>query len=275
MAYRDILVHLKPGHPGDAHLHAAVSLAALHGARLTALMTFRDLAVLKLLYSESSPIVQERAAEVERQVADVRRQVEDLARQQDVRLRFEMAEGDPAELVEVAGRFHDLIVVEQSPPEREETGPDVCEHAAMVSGRPVLVVPPQGNFSRIGRHVLVGWNASREAALALQHARPFLDGAERITVLSGPAREQRPTITRLPPVDIQDHLRHFCPEVALIPSAAVDAQAGAGILAAAAHAGADLVVMGAYGRSRLREWLMGGATHHVLRHARLPVLVAH
>jgi nucleotide-binding universal stress UspA family protein len=123
--------------------------------------------------------------------------------------------------------------------------------------------------------VLIAWNASREAALALLASRPFLKQADRVTVLTGQGREPVAAGTHVLPLDISAYLaRHHIPAtVKSIESP--DANAGEAILAAAKTQGADLIVMGAYGRSWLSEWLLGGATRHILKAAPIPVLMAH
>ena len=95
-----------------------------------------------------------------------------------------------------------------------------------------------------------------------------------MTVLIGPSREALPAGMRLPPLDILDYLQRHGAKVEAKNLEAPDAEAGEAILQAALHDNADLIVMGAYGRSRLREWVLGGATRHVLGHMTIPVFMA-
>ncbi|WP_246045497.1 universal stress protein [Rubellimicrobium roseum] len=126
----------------------------------------------------------------------------------------------------------------------------------------------------MGRHVLVAWNGSRETTLAVQHALPFIRRAERVTLLEGTGKERFPSVTRWPLVSMEGYLMTQAERIRKIILPGSEGDAGAAILRAAAQSGADLVVMGAYGRSWLAEWVLGGATRHVLRHACVPLLMA-
>jgi len=278
MPYRDMLVHLHPDGQGPAdrpQLPVALGLAASHQARLTGLLTLRDVALLKLLYPADSPLVVEREAQARRQADRLRADFLDMARTAGVEAAFEIGEGDAAELLGLAGRYHDLVVVRQADPLADE-GFDVPTHCLAAAGRPVLVVPRGGPAgASIARHVLIAWNETRESSLAVQLALPLIAGAHRVTVLLGRSKQNHPGITRRPPLDIARHLQRFADVVEGMEFDPGEAEAGAAILSAAAEFGADMVVMGAYGRSWLREWVMGGATRHVLRHADRPVLMAH
>jgi len=275
MGYRDILLHLKTDAPDAEHVRVALRLASAQRARVTGLITQRDIAMVRLLWPETSAIVQDRIATCTAAADAAERRLRHLAADMEVDVDVVTGEGDAAELLGLTGRFHDLVVVEQSAPAEDEAGWDIPEHCVAVTGRPVLVVPSSGSFHTVGRHVLIAWNASREASLAVQHALPLLAQADRVTVLNGAAKEAYPSVTRRPPLDIAAHLRRYVPAVEVVPFDAADAAVGPAILAASRELAADLVVMGAYGRSWFREWIMGGATRHVLRHARVPLLMAH
>jgi hypothetical protein len=115
---------------------------------------------------------------------------------------WQVAEGDAAEVLGVAARYHDLTVVEQSDLVSDEIGFDVPETCVLSSGRPVLVVPNTGRFDQVGRSIVVAWNGSRQAAAALHGALPFIDRAERVLVLQGSGRASYPSITRWPQLDL-------------------------------------------------------------------------
>jgi len=141
-------------------------------------------------------------------------------------------------------------------------------------GGPVLIVPETWPDGTLGRRVLVGWNGSREARRAAADALPLLRRAERVTVLSVAPDQPADEPPEQPGAELAHWLaRHGVPlEIATAPAAGVDP--GAVLLARAAELGCDLLVMGAYGHSRLRERVLGGATRTVLGRARLPVLMA-
>src|SRR5215471_6305021 len=144
-----------------------------------------------------------------------------------------------------------------------------------VSGRPILVVPYVGNFADLGRRVVIGWNASREAARAVNDAMPLLTSAETVTVLTIDPREGPRAHGELPGADISLHLARHGVKAEIERTVSADLPVGEVLLSRVADLGADLLVMGAYGHSRARELLLGGATRSLLRSMTLPVLMSH
>lgn len=272
--YRSIAVHLKNHEERSEHIDVAIRLADRFGAVLTGLLTQREPSIFKKLYSsESLPL--ERLDGLRRQAEAAEARFRAQAQDSGIAAEFTLGEGDAAELLGYVGRFFDLVVVEQTDLSSDEIGFDVPENCLATSGRPVLVVPNRGSFPMPGRSVLVAWNGSREAALAIHHARPFLAGAERVTLLEGRGKERFPSVTKWPEADIRRYLGSYVDRLECRTLADNSSDVGEAILWHAGAVGADLVVMGAYGRSWLAEWVLRGATRHVLRHSSLPLLMAH
>jgi len=177
-------------------------------------------------------------------------------------------EGLPEEVLTDWGRTADLVVLSQ-PARDDDDRP--AEELVLGLGRPVLMVPYAGEFPTMGESVAVAWNGSREAARALQSAMPFLVRAKKVFLigvdLEGRARA---SIERLAP-----NLARHGVDVRLerIPSAGL--AVGDVLLNAVADCGADLLVMGAYGHSRTRELVFGGATRSLFGHMTAPTLFAH
>jgi nucleotide-binding universal stress UspA family protein len=138
------------------------------------------------------------------------------------------------------------------------------EDLLVAAGVPVMVMPA-GSYAGIGATIMVGWNGSREATRAVHGALPFLVGAKRVILCA--VGEARHTLE-----DARLMLRRH--DVAVEPKHvdAPDSTAGEVMLAQAGGEGVDLLVMGAYGHTRLRELVFGGATRHVLHGAAIPVL---
>lgn len=148
---------------------------------------------------------------------------------------------------------------------------DLPEQVVLGSGRPVLVVPYTGRFRVPGGHVLAAWNASREAAHAFAGALPLLQRARKVTVMTQREAQAEPFATQ----DLAAWLQrqgvktaHFADEVAPL---------GVGdlLLSRAADLDVELIVMGAWGQSRLKEWALGGATRSLLQQMTVPVLMVH
>ncbi len=134
---------------------------------------------------------------------------------------------------------------------------------------PVLVVPARGEFATVGTRVAVAWNGSSEARRAIASALPVLRKADKVHLLMIDAGEDI-----IDSIDMGPYLaRHGVNLEVDINSSSRDV--GQALIAASADCGADLLVMGAYGRSRMREMLMGGASRAVLESMQLPVWMAH
>jgi nucleotide-binding universal stress UspA family protein len=147
----------------------------------------------------------------------------------------------------------------------------VLEAALMESGRPVLVARPAAPAS-VGRVVTIAWKGTREAAGAVSAALPFIARAERVVILT--IDEDDPAEDRSPE-RLQRVLRWHNPAVLMHRLVREHGSVAETLLAAAMHAESDLLVMGGYGHTRLREAVFGGFTRHVLERAELPVLMAH
>ncbi|MGB6586594.1 MAG: universal stress protein [Pseudolabrys sp.] len=168
------------------------------------------------------------------------------------------------------GRVFDVIVMKRRD---EHSGPmhdRAIETGLFESGRPILLSPPLPP-RQIATNVLIAWNCSTEQARAIALAMPLLQKADRSTVLTvirgtgvaGPSAEQLIRYLQRNGIDAE------AKRVDLDSSST-----GEAILATAQSLGCDLLIKGAYTQSRLRQWIFGGATQHVLENAALPVLLA-
>ena len=165
------------------------------------------------------------------------------------------------------GRAADLLVIGRP---RDGDSLDTIEGALLKSGRPVLI-PTAAPLAALPETMAIAWKAAPEAARAVTAAMPFLAIAKQIQILTvaeeqGVSDEEAARlVTNLRRHGLQASARHLQPD----PRGAADT------LLTAAGEQAALVVMGAYGHSRLREWIFGGFTQHVLRGAEVPVLMMH
>jgi nucleotide-binding universal stress UspA family protein len=168
------------------------------------------------------------------------------------------------------GRAADLLVIGR-PGEDEGVSLDTIEGALIDSGRPLLI-PPAALVTTLPETIAIAWKATPQAARAVTAALPFLQIAKQIVILTvgedrrAPEGEADRLMASLRWHDVPVSIRHLQP--------AADSS-GPEILLSAAAEHAALLVMGGYGRSRLREWIFGGFTLHVLRGAQVPVLMAH
>lgn len=173
-------------------------------------------------------------------------------------------------------RYSDLVVLGQVNPDDpvsplEEEAP---EYVAINSARPVLVVPYAGHFEAPFKRVLVAWDGSMEATRAITAALPLLEQAGKVTLAVFNAGREPDSHGSEPGADMALYLaRHGIKVEVASQVAAIDI--GSALLSFAADTDADLMVMGCYGHSRLREIMLGGASRTILQSMTLPVLMAH
>lgn len=184
---------------------------------------------------------------------------------------------DCAELVIEQARSVDLVIAAQADGTWDDSAMlDFPERLALESGRPTLIVPHAGRFPKFGARVVVAWNGSREAARAVFDALPLLQQASAVNILSitrgTPRKSDGRTIAA---ADIGAALARHGVKCELATSIAVGLEVEEDLLSRAADFAADLIVMGCYGHSRLREFVMGGATRSILGHMTMPVLMSH
>lgn len=178
--------------------------------------------------------------------------------------------GDEAGWLAEHGRAADLVVVGRAR-NGEAVAMDLLEAALMETGRPVLIAPPR-HPGGLGGVVAIAWKDRPEAARALAAAEPFLTKADRVVILTvaEDERTDEASTERLRHALTWRNSRTTVQQLKTGDRSAVEV-----LLEGAAAAKADLLIMGGYGHSRVREVIFGGFTRHILRHADLPVLMAH
>jgi nucleotide-binding universal stress UspA family protein len=170
-------------------------------------------------------------------------------------------------------RSFDIVVVGQ--PERENTAADeiIDEGALFESARPVIVVPFIHKGGLKLERVMVGWDGSRAATRAIADAMPLMKKAKQIDIVM--VANGRPKSDELPGADLGEHLARHGLNVDVKRIASPDIDVASTILSYAADASTDLIVMGGYGHSRLREFILGGVTRGILESMTVPVLMSH
>jgi nucleotide-binding universal stress UspA family protein len=267
MAYRTILVELAD----DSGLEARVQTARALGRRFDAVLVGMHVMPPPFIpgsYGEAAAHLGPDLIEAERVTNQgIRTRVQAVFRNlcgEGANAIWQEAEGDRGDLLAEAAHTADLVLASRVGGEGTDA-PDVLDQLVTTAGVPVLALPPDVSGG-LGQTVLVAWNGSREAARAAHDALPFLHEAKRVILCAvgdEAARSLGVAAAMLQRHGLEVHSQHV---------AEPDGHAGEVLLAQAGAAGADLLVMGAYGHSRLRELVFGGATHHALREATLPVL---
>jgi len=277
MAPRDILLLLDLDDKPSASMEFAIDLAQRSTAHLTAIALAVDPVVTGFVVAPVPVDLIEGARADARRTADaVAKRFDEQARlagiSREIRIHEVLMGGIPQGFV-ASARLSDLIIIGQEDPDHPEPLRDLLIETALYEGvAPVLVVPYIAKASFKMEKVLVAWDGSRPAARAIHDSISFLpEGAEITILMIGNATKQ----IGEPGADLATWLSRHGLSVSLksLPGAGVPVADT--ILNYATDLGYDVVVMGAYGHSWIREALIGGATRDVLRTMTVPVLMAH
>ncbi|GGG36258.1 universal stress protein A [Caldovatus sediminis] len=282
MALKDILVHLDATEQSNTRLRVAAALARSHDAHLTGLHVL-DVALPAFVGDPSgggavvAELIERTRREALADAARIEAGFRERLRLEGLAGEWRQPEGIAPELVSLHARYADLAIVGQQDPEGggSPAAGAILEATLFASGRPVLIVPYAGRFESVGRKVLIGWNASREASRAVHDALPLIARADSVTVLTINPRIGPDGHGEAPGADIALHLARHGLKVEVERLNAPDVADGELLLNRAAELSADLLVVGGYGHSRLRELMLGGVTRTLLRQMTLPVLMSH
>ncbi len=278
MELKNILVHVDATERASVRIRTAANLAAKSDAQVTGVFVVPDPYIGAYMAGGYVPveIFEQQRQQALEEAETASGLFEDITGKAGVRAEWRVEEGTLADVLARHVRYADIAVVGKGDPDDpvKHPHPELAGDLAMTAGRPVLVIPNAGTFDDIGKRVLVCWNASREAARAVQDAMPLLEAAEKVTLLAvNPAKQG--DHGDIPCADIALHLaRHGINAEATSTSADGIGVADA-ILARANDLGADLIVTGAYGHSRTREWVFGGVTESLMRNMTVPALMSH
>ncbi|HWX46835.1 MAG TPA: universal stress protein [Roseomonas sp.] len=289
MAYRRLLLPLTGTAAGEAALHTALMIARIWNAHVHCLHVRVDARDVAPLAGEglSGAMIEEMMAATERESGEradrVRSLFERFVQGRDVTIALSAqtaakAEGPTLSFESIAGREEDIVaqrsrLYDMAVVPHPEAGEDVSSsdalHAVLFdSGRPVLIAPREVPET-IGTRVCVAWNGTAESAAAAAAALPWLHHADAVCILHSEDYQRRGPGAE----GLQAYLRWHNVNAEVVAFKPQTREVGAGLLGAARDFGADLLCMGAYSHSRLRQLILGGVTRHVLENADIPVLM--
>ncbi len=275
MAIRTILIHLADDPKHQARVETAAKLAERFDAHLLGLYTEEPAympdaiagrgAALSFL-AEETTIAHEHAVDIEQEFLD-------FCKSNQVSAECLCEKGEHLELLVKYAPFSDLAIISQSHAQsfEDKLRLHLPDHLPMMAGCPVLVVPYEQAVDHIGERILIAWKTSPESGRAVGYALPFLKEAEQVTVLT----IDPPDHDYVPGAAIATRLARHGVNVETRSNLASDRHKGEIICQTAIDLDCNLIIMGAYGRSRLRELVLGGVTHHTLTHTTVPLLMSH
>jgi nucleotide-binding universal stress UspA family protein len=277
IAYRQILVHLDAAERSMARFSIARRLAQEHGASLAALYGALP-SFVELPYApELGPSVAASLPALDDERCATARKRFDRALESPGPVASWAEAREPGLIAAVTEQaFHaDLLVLGQHDPAEgqfSDVPPDLVEALLLESGKPALVVPYAGSFDGGISTAVVAWKPTREAARAVSAAMPLLRRAGRVVVLQWSAE---PSVVQGERLDLAGFLRLHGVQAEFRSEGDESPRLGEYLLSRAADFSADLLVMGCYGHSRAREWVLGGTSRTMLASMTLPVLMAH
>jgi len=275
MSLKSVLVHVTNTDQAQARVDAAIALAMAHDAHVRGLGV-RAMSEIPPYAVPGIPatVIAEMEARQKADVAAARKIFEAALTRAGWSDRGDWVadEGDATEVTALHARYTDLTVVgQQSPSGATDAYTGFADELVLQSGRPILVIPHIGVERPIGKHIVIAWNASRESARAVADAMPLLEKSDAVEIMAVDPKG----IGDIPGADIAQHLARHGINVEATHSVANQIDAGDVLLNYVSDCGADLLVMGAYGHSRMREIVLGGVTRHMLEHMITPVLMSH
>lgn len=274
MALKDILVHVDNDKGNAARVNAALQLSLEHQAHLTGLFVIPEFFIPTYAEVQIPAEVFEAQDKATRQEAGQAEAVfRDLVKPSGVAFEWHCVKGYPDRELIAHSAFTDLVIISQAEQRsRFGEGSELEDLVLLGAARPVLLIPYIGAPAAIGKRVLVAWNNSREAVRAVNGAMPLLQRAEKVTVLA----VNPPTGSGdIPTADICKHLARHGVNTEASQTVAKDIEVGDVLLSRVSDDNIDLLVMGAYGHTRLRETVLGGVSRDILAHMTVPVLMSH
>jgi nucleotide-binding universal stress UspA family protein len=274
---KDLVVNLTVGTDRDPAAQFAISIAAKFEAHITGIAFAYDPVITpEVMDGLSAGWVDAQRAENRAAAQQTVDRFDAVAKREVLSAEHRIIQaslGSAANLFGRIARRFDLAVVGQTDPERALPDDLLIEAALFESGRPMVVVPYiQKDDLKLG-HVLVCWDGSRNAARAIADSLPFLMRGKKVEIVMVTGGDGK--ADELPGADLAEHLARHNLNVDVKRLVAADVDVSNVILSYAADCAADFIVMGGYGHSRLREFILGGATRGILQSMTVPVLMAH
>jgi len=274
MAIKTILVLADGGSGTAATLTTALAVARRFSASLDVMHVRADVETMVPVIGEgmSGAMVEQMMSAmqqtVESRAAKAKAAFDQVCAAGGIPAVWRETTGRETDIIANAGRVVDLIVIGKPDAETETPLAATLDAALFDTGRPVLVAAAAATV--IGSRIALAWNGSAQAARVVAAAKPFLRLADQVAVVTVGEIGRSASAT-----DLVAYLAHHEVRAVHEALAADHATVAATLLAYAGRTQTDLLVMGAYGHSRLREMILGGATRDVLAAATLPVLLAH
>ena len=276
---RDILLQCDAGDDNSERLQTVFAFAKQYSAHVRGVFVLASPVIPSYAESFSATIpysAQDQIAVTKEQATEAEKQFLQAAEQAKVEVDWHAIEDGSYETVVALSRYADLVIL---PCMCSRFASDdkifIADEFLVHSGRPLLLIPNLKKQFDIANNILIAWDESREAARSIHDALPILKNADNIFAISIDDRKESEERFLISGHDLEMHLnRHKLPvELKLIDKGGVEV--GEKLLSTALEQNADLIVMGGYSHSRVREIILGGVTDYILRNTTIPLFISH
>ncbi len=278
MILKDIHVHVDNGEVCALRVKAASELARDLDAHLTGIYVRRPLTMP--IYADvpvGDQLLTQYAELIDKKENTAHKSFDRITEKYDIATSWREVEGRLDLCLANEALYSDLLVLGQPDPEDAlERNRGLADLLLLISGRPCLIVPYIGTPKKsFGKRPLIAWNGSREASRAIHDALPLLELASQVTVLLSNPEQSRIDFGDLPGAMISQHLARHDIKVDVEVLHVDEVDTSDAVLSYVSDNNNDLLVMGAYGHSRLQEFVLGGMTRDILAAMTIPVIMSH
>lgn len=276
MSIKSILVHLAGDEEHRLRLKVAQKLAKKNGALVHALFITNPVGMPPEVYGRgaSANFLAEFTTKAKEQAAEIEAEFSDYCDREAIDHVWSVAEGNHLRLMAERTHSTDLLITSQPHYDHFEDRyrTHLVEELALYSGLPTMMIPNDFHSEEaIGKRILLGWKSTREAVRATRDSLPLLKDAQVVYLLTAqPSAEDAVSLN-----EVKDYLARHGVNTEIIKIENDGESVGATILSAAEIHDCDLIVCGAYGHSRLRDFFVKGVTHHLVKESKIPLLMSH
>ncbi len=277
MSYKQIVLHLDNSKACESRLRAACEMAQRFDSKLVGVYVVPDFIIPTYVEAQiSNEIMESISAQAVEAAEEQLNGYKEIANEYGIVPENHIVEGQLEQVLIEYSRYSDLVIIGQHDPnDADDVSAGLADQLLVEGGARCMVVPARGQVPPPGNRVLIAWNSSRESARAVRAAMPFLASAEEVVVLSSETADEEMFTGRSRSRELVKYL--LAHDIDSVVSSFDHASIGAGeaIVAQANDMRADLIIMGGYGHTRLREVILGGATRELLDSTPACVLLSH
>jgi len=288
---KNILLPLNGSGDLESVMGIALEFAKRFEAHLSAVVVGSDPSEVATLAGEGlsagmvSEMIDAAANEAQRRAIEVRAYFDALMRQnaieryspssassppsEHVSASLDVLDGSEHDAITWRARLADMTLVPFLATDADPRASETLHAILFDSGRPLVIAPPKPPKS-VGKRIAIAWNGTPESSLALRCTLPWAKTAEAVQILTSPTYQRRGPEAE----DVLAYLRLHGISATARTFEPIDRSVGSGLLTAAQEFEADMLSMGAYSHSRLRQMILGGVTRHILENANLTVLMS-